>query len=163
MKARRAKFKVGDVVRIDNPECVIRVGYPHTVEDYADKVWTPDALAALDRLCEALKLRDYERAKNKLKMPLASLLLHRAGFGGRDREVHTNPAPWVSGVSGVVTEVRYCITGRYVPASNPYGDEWEAPELEERKQRRLLHIDTRSGHGEVVIEDKNVTLLEAAP
>ncbi len=161
MSKRSAKFKVGDTVRVDEPLHVVRVGYPKCIDDFNEEA---DALLpSLDEWLTAHKLP----AKHSVmfQRPLARLLLRADGFGGKEREIHTEVMEEWRGKTGTVKSITRRQTGTYCPGrmsgSGPdWEPEWEPAYLENAKTHRLLFVESEGGC--INVEDAHVTLIAQA-
>jgi len=158
MSKRKAKFKIGDTVRVDTPLHVLRVGYPKTIADFKEAAG-PKVYEALDLL---RKVGVYRVDSRRLKHEIARSLCKQAGFGGSQRSIHIEPRESLRGLVGQVTSIRYCKTGSYVPESSGDG-EYDPAYLAGEKTHRLLVVEC--SHDPFLwleTEDVNVTLLQEA-
>lgn len=130
-------LKVGDPVEVLNPRVVTRVGYPLSLSDArhaVEQVWSLDADAALAALLGAvaiappvgggLTLRGHSpRVLRAMKNALAYAYLEFHDFGGVDRGVEVQPAPWAAGKVLAVTSKRTVYVGKYY-APTYWRDAW---------------------------------------
>lgn len=121
------KVKIGDRVVITNPELVLRVGYPLSYEEAYRKtieLYGPQLKDFLKRtvydadgefqLDIDLEHRDVKRVLGGL----ARLYMAQAGYGGKERAIHTVSRPELQGQVFTVMNKRVCKTGTY---DAPYG------------------------------------------
>lgn len=164
---RRTKFKPGDLVRIENPLHVARVGYPLTLDDM-----NPAADACLPGIIQALEASGHPVGNDHLHYLTAGLkkaLLKSCGYGGRERTIHTEERPHLKGQLARVEAVRYIVTGTYHPDSSWGGydepAEYDPAYLGDPKRHRLLKLNPRLSIAwgySLEIEDVHVTLVEEA-
>lgn len=156
MTKRRAKFKVGDIVRVDTPLLVVRVGYPLCLADFRH-----EADLLIQRLQPEIGTLT-ERERKKLRDTLAGVLLRRKDYGGDVRSIHTSyhSAWWKA--EATVERIRYAKTGVYMPANLPgyWDNEYDPPYLGDVKTHRILSLRSFE-HGWLDVEDCHVTFLRS--
>lgn len=128
-------IRVGDRVRVNAQQRVVRVGYPKAFEDYeADAI---DAYNALLPTLSAIGInarrwvnltnksvkKDGPRFTRHLIHELQFYLAAKDGFGGRVRSVHFKPATFTT-TPYVVRDVAMRQTGEYFPPSG--STDWES-------------------------------------
>ncbi len=152
---RRAKFKPGDIVRVDTPLLVVRVGYPLGLADVRE-----EACLLLQRLTPEIGCLDYREGR-KIRRALEYILLKRKGYGGDKRSIHTTYHGAWKHAEATVERIRYAKTGIYTPgcggSSNDSGD-YDPPYLGDEKTHRILSLRSWE-HGWLDVEDCHVTFL----
>lgn len=181
IKSKKTVFKIGDRVRIINPEIFIRCGYSLTKEIAKNTLITKeekDKIASL--VGGVLDLRalgldsfgyDFGGSNTKLKVfdkildELAYYKLVQNSFGGNERKIHTEFNPKLKDQICVVDSKKVYRTGIYHNASTYSG--WEGgydytpAYLENVKSHVILDVYCETPGLEINyynlrIEDKNV-------
>jgi len=158
------RIKIGDYVRIDNPEMFVRCGYPLSLEDVRkeikDKHFIDIEKFIISIVHGKEKVEDFNLTNilfdkdaylNKAKSSqaiiniLAYEILRQRNFGGRERKIHTKTVEENRGKIFQVTGTKMCVTGNYVAGSgsqNYYSGEYdyEPPYLENQKSHRILLV-----------------------
>jgi hypothetical protein len=151
----------GDWVRIDNPEMFVRCGYPFSkedmrkeierehlidIEDFIDRIgWgKPEKEMSLSRKFNPNQGLD--RSTRKIIDILAYERLKAKGFGGRERQIHTEYAPDMKGKIFKILDTKCCMTGKYFAPSGGYdpwsgGYDYEPGGLLNQKCHRILRLD----------------------
>ena len=126
-------IREGDIVRVVIPSIIVRVGYPRSIESYiseAEEKYQKSLLGDMDERCA-------EKVINQIAYGLAK----QDGFGGRERTVHLQSEPDLTGAEFTVQSTRMVQTGTYCPPCAPrsyFGElEYEPGGLENMKYRRL--------------------------
>lgn len=137
---KRRAFKIGDIVRVDTPLHVVRVGYPKCVADYEEPAKA--LLPSLHRWVRENGINTIEDRILPLWVPLAKLMLRQDGFGGDKREIHTEPREHWAGREGIVVKTRRCMTGTYEAGymSGYEEPEYNPPFLGDAKSHALLTV-----------------------
>jgi hypothetical protein len=138
MSKRKNIIRVGDRVKIVVPEVVVRVGYPLTKADMMKKQ-TPEQLQAIRDMFKAFNVRlkmenisalglgeadrDMEKLYEKIRYAMAGEMLAQAGWGGKQRRIHTRTLTPIKGLLATVDARRVVKTGDHYPAYSSY-DSW---------------------------------------
>ena len=174
MSKRKNVIRENDVVKIINPEFVVRVGYPLSKKMIQDQL-TPEELAVVKDMFTKfgisidvpLDVRPTEgqRAYNKVLDALSGVLLYKKGWGGRERSIHTKLIPEMMGTRHTVYQKRCVKTGTYHAGwggCDYWGEyDYEPAYLEGEKTHVLLKLNEFSKEIEIngdylEIESKNV-------
>lgn len=142
----KSKIKVGDLVRIVNPQIFVRCGYPLCVKDVMESIDQNIAIDAIKRLTGIPDQRPFkitskvERAIRDINKGLAYALMLSKGFGGSERKIYTREEPSHLNAIVKVESKRQVVTGTRYPGCGPgyYGDEAEGPSLENQQRHTLL-------------------------
>lgn len=134
--SKRNIIRVGDRVKIVNPEKFIRCGYPFDVAAERDRIMSRHAhvLHTLINVIDPKNAQSADLVFNEQLPPnypglidvahaLAKIVCVRNGFGGRTRAVHTERVDWLTGVTCEVHSKRVVKTGEYFAPSGGY-DSW---------------------------------------
>ncbi len=158
------RIKIGDYVRIDNPEMFIRCGYPLSLEDVRKEikdnnfidiekfiismVYGEDNVKDFN-LNNVLSHKDTYLNQSKSSQAIINILayeiLRHRNFGGRERSIHTKTVEENRGKIFQVTGTKMCVTGNYVAGSCSQ-DYWsgeydyEPPYLQNQKSHRILSV-----------------------
>lgn len=121
-------IRQGDRVKITRPLFFVRCGYPLDFHAETEKVLS-GRWAEIEPFLKAMGVTAgfdagrMDRAARKVAEAIAYALIRQAGFGGRDRTIHTREIPDLAGHEFVVEGVRFVKTGTYTtPGSggDPY-------------------------------------------
>jgi hypothetical protein len=100
MSKRKNVIRVGDKVKIINPEVFVRTGYPLTTDMIKESHITNEQKQLLDKLMETTGNRKYtlytdniNTEYDRLEHVFSTILLKSKGFGGNERKVHTETKP----------------------------------------------------------------------
>lgn len=159
-------IRVGDTVKVVNPEFVVRVGYPLSFE--AAKEWVRancvkdfERLVAFDGGVTELSDPWSGREEGRILSALAKLYQQHMGYGGRERSIYTVRRDEELGKTYVVTDHRTVKTGIYCPPRHEishsyYGTEYEyyPGKLKDQKTHGLLCLGY---HMQDWYEDKDFT------
>ena len=154
-------FKVGDTVKVINPQEFIRCGYPLSYQEaeeyiennHTDKIFNIfKAIRGADQSTDNYDVfADYDRhqytkAYRRVVEGLALEYLEYKNYGGKIRSVHSKYNNELEKVIAKVTAVKVCQSGKYVSAcqGGSYGlyegeYEYSPPYLTEVKMHRILH------------------------
>jgi hypothetical protein len=134
----------GDWVRIDNPQMFVRCGYPISIAEVREQVekdHQKEIEDFIDRIARGKPEEDIEdigtwklrtrikqndipsKSTRKIIEALAYERLKAQGFGGKERTVHTDPAPDMKGKIFQIERTKCCMTGKYYAPSGGY-DSW---------------------------------------
>lgn len=143
VRLRLPIIRRGDIIRVNKPIFVIRIGYPKCIESEAEIVLERFG-RQIDELLECEDVNDivngeYGNARMKLAKRIAYARLRLNGFGGRERKIHTKELPELKGVIGYVCCVKYAKTGIYYPPYG-YGEDYEPGGLKDQKTHKVLMI-----------------------
>jgi len=165
------RIKIGDYVRIDNPEMFVRCGYPLSIEDMRKEIvdnrfvdienFIISIVHGEDRLNDFNFTNPYFDKNSYLNNSesattrtiinaLAYELLRHRNFGGSERSIHTKAVEDNKGKIFQVTGTKMCVTGNYIHGSKCYdnwngGYEYEPPYLENQKSHRILSVYVSTG------------------
>ncbi len=139
---------VGDpVILADNPQFVIRVGYPKTVADYKPLVYE----ANRNLIRTVIDCHAGPRSQSKAIFiaerwinDLAYLEMIKDRCGGPERSIHlTDPIPALAGCSFLITSLRTVKTGIYYgPSGGSHEYDPEPGGLDKCKTHRLVRLNT---------------------
>jgi hypothetical protein len=174
-------IRIGDTIKIINPEIVIRVGYPMSFDDackevkelHHEKIITflqeiyPSREVKLGKIigeitCDYPKLKAYD----KIIKALAFEHLRNKGFGGEERKLYTENRQELIGITAKVTKIFIRRTGIYFAPSGGYsydGDyDYDPGGLDKMKTHKILELDYwLSNLLEVNSRESNYAQIEA--
>jgi len=162
VRLRLPIIRARDIIRVNKPIFVIRVGYPKCIESE-----TKIVLEKFDKqINELLDCEDrcrlvddvYGNIRAKLARRIAYARLQLNGFGGRERKIYTNEIPELKGIIGYVCYIKYMKTGVYYPPCG-YDEDYEPGGLENQKILMIYPNDNRlfsGGYDHLQIEACNV-------
>lgn len=140
-------IRIGDRVKVIQPDLFIRCGYPYTKEHMLRNVLKPEDVIKIEKFLadfgvhqDYFHIKDtnimhpivdkayYTRAFDKVADGIAYGLLHAKGFGGRERKVYTEREEKYLNATGTVMSRKVVNSGHYVPGYNgswldPYDSE----------------------------------------
>jgi len=157
-------IRVGDIVKIINPERVIRVGYPIPFNDACeeiDKLYQDEIFTFLNKTIykstnksEKCALFDFslinidEKSKvyKKIVSALAYEYIQQKGFGGRERKIYTEYRQDLEGAIVKVTNIFIRKTGTYFSPSGGYDNysgeyDYDPGGLDKMKTHKILELD----------------------
>lgn len=156
---KRDIIRVGDRVRIVNPDIFIRCGYPLTKEDilrnYLKKedikvienflahfeIYQPYISLNKKTLCEIDDNPTYTRVFDRVADAVAYGVLSKKGFGGRERKIYTEFDATLSNATATVIERKVVNTGNYEPGwYDSYGGDGEMPSLTNQKSHVIFEV-----------------------
>lgn len=177
MNSTKTKIKVGDRVKIINPEFFVRCGYDNNLKSQAEliesnhkrdildligkvfprkAVWNPSGSLPDEYYHEGFRT-NLDIAVNKIASALAYEAVKRDMRSGAERKVFTKRRDLTIGwdcYNLEVEKVKFVKTGKYVPSSSGYED-WEPGYLSGEKTHRILQLETGDW-----IEDIHVEKVE---
>jgi hypothetical protein len=180
------RIKIGDYVRIDNPEMFVRCGYPLGIEDMRKEI-KDNHLSDIEKFIISIVCDKDDRAKefysdgikcliqtdkadcsdsaNAIIDILAYRMLRHRNFGGRERAIHTKTIEAHKWKICQVTGTKMCVTGNYVAGSKCYdnwngGYEYEPPYLLNQKSHRLLALSIPACIGETKFIQGHECMIE---
>lgn len=126
-------IRYNDTVKVLTPTFVTRVGYPKIADDFmaeAEKTLIEKGLLKYHSGTSYRSLIAYEhverpRAERDFIRKYALLLLRKAGWGGRDRTLHTYEAPEFLGKELRVVGKKVVKTGIHVGPSTHVSNGWD--------------------------------------
>jgi len=154
-------IRVGDTVKIINPEIIIRIGYPMSFDDAckeAKKFHHDDIIEFLQKIFPSREVKlgkiigeitcDYPRLKayNKIVKALAFEILGNKGFGGKEKKIYSEIRQDLLGITSTVKNIFIRKTGTYFPSSGGY-DSWtgeydyDPGGLDKEKTHKILELD----------------------
>lgn len=134
MRTKRKFAKIGEKVRVIRPFIFERVGYPLSKEELR---YRPDVQEMVQKALAAIGvgLNPDGKVVSHMEDAVITFVMHREGFGGKERRVHEKETLEIQGCEGEVTTKRIVYEGDYSPGytSGYYEPEWTPPYLENAK------------------------------
>lgn len=159
-------IRIGDKVKIVNPEMFVRCGYPMTKQDAREEVYSrfqpqvDQLIKSTLYFCSELKSHfDYDGlAYHAVMEALAYGWLRRKNFGGNNREIYTAHDELAKDQIGIVTKIRFVKTGVYINGYQTGEGEFTPSYLSDERTHKILHLKTfyRNYVDYQQIEAKNV-------
>lgn len=150
-KVNKPKIKIGDLVRIVNPQIFVRCGYPLCIADVSksiDKRVIIDCLVQaevgskeeIERIISYYPHHKLQRAYREILRGISLAVMISKRFGGSERKIYTEEKPELTGKIVKVESKRQVVTGDRYSGCGPgyYGDEAEGPSLENQKRHTLI-------------------------
>lgn len=157
-------IRIGDTIKITNPEIVIRVGYPMSFDEACKEVKELYHNEILEFLCKTIHKqndvglyktlltayineKEYAKTKiyNKIVKALAFEHLQSKQFGGKEKKIYSEIRHELLGITAKVTKIFIRRTGIYFAPSGGYdywGDyDWEPGGLDKMKTHKILELD----------------------
>jgi hypothetical protein len=158
-------IRIGDTVKIINPEIIIRVGYPMSFDDACKQVkelYHNEILEFLNKtvdkqetvplykslLIAHINENEYVKSKiyRKLVYALAYEHMHRKGFGGKERKIYSEQRQELLGITAKVTKIFIKKTGIYFSPSGGYDNysgeyDYDPGGLDKEKTHKILELD----------------------
>jgi len=155
-------IRVGDTVKIVNPQLFVRCGYPLSIEDMEEEVKElfmgdiDDLVNSMgfDVFTEAPRRIDFDYSRlnkgkvyRKIIRELAYIRLRRKNFGGNERKVFTEPYDEYKDLEAEVTGIKICKSGTYNQGYGGGCDYWtgqsdyEPAYLSPCKTHKILTLD----------------------
>jgi hypothetical protein len=163
MSKRKNVIRIGDKVKIINPEIFQRVGYPMTTQIIKESHITDEQRRLLDKLMETTGNHKYELYKDvinpeydKLEHVFSTIVLKSMGFGGDERNVHTETKPEYKDKIGTVISKRYVKVGTYNSATNYQGYFDDYPEYEPaylKNEKTVIIYNVSIGERDTIFND----------
>lgn len=151
----KPKIKVGDLVRIINPQIFVRCGYPLCIADVSktiDRQIIIDCLShagagttdEIDRILTHYPYHKLQRAYKEVLKGTALAVMISKRFGGSERKIYTEERPEFAGRIVKVESKRQIVTGDRYSGCGPgyYGDEAEGPSLENQQRHTLIKFSS---------------------
>ena len=158
-KQSNKTIPIGSNVIITNPFRIIRVGYPMSIDDAINHVKTNMSEAIKSMLTQVglyaiiednvLRFQIYQEwpptdkvgrmTYNRIVKALAYEYLHKVGFGGKERTIHTKEYPDYQGKNLTVADRKVVKTGHYYPPSGD-SEDWYPGGLSNIKTHVLLKL-----------------------
>lgn len=144
-------IKIGDKVKIINPQIFVRCGYPLCILDVVSKIEPSVIIEFLSRagagtaeeVSRIITHYPHHRLQRAYKEAaragaLAMMIAHR--FGGSERRIYTKEVPELKDCVVRVESKRRVVTGDRYSGCGPgyYGDEAEGPSLENQQHHVLI-------------------------
>jgi hypothetical protein len=152
-------IRVGDYIRIINPELFVRCGYPLTIkvqQEDIEKQFGDDIRLLINKV--GLQYTSFAENKtfNEISQSLAYYMVKQKKFGGNERKIYTKTCEELIENVYKVINIKIVKTGIYCVGgySGYEGQEWEPASLENPKTHKILELDMF--HEFPFIEDKNV-------
>lgn len=154
------QIRIGDLVKIIDPQIFVRCGYPLCISDVAAKIEPAAVIDFLSRagagtaeeISRIIIHHPHHRLQRAYKDAaragaLAAMIAH--GFGGSARRIYTKEMPELLGCIVRVEGKRRVVTGdRYAGCGPGYwGDEAEGPALENQQHHTLISFDPYTRYG----------------
>lgn len=150
-------YRIGDKVKVTNPQVFVRVGYPLTLEKAFDRV-AEVYDQQVTNFCREIEVNinpflvSHETSKlyNEVMQAVASWYMRDQNFGGKERSIYTefqkqlqNSGPWL------ITKKRRIKTGTYNSGSYNYDYDGEPDYvpayLSPEKSHVLLTLEDHTG------------------
>ena len=155
-------IRVGDRVRVINPEIFVRCGYPMDKEFAKNNLISPEDKVKLRNLLAGFGFQfsqplsygyssdpRFEAIEEKIIDQIAFGILIRRGFGGPERKIITKRDEFRLNKVYEVSSKRYVKTGNRV-SETVYGDEYEPAHLSNEKTHTVLSLySCKSGKFEI--------------
>lgn len=152
-------IRVGDLVKIINPEVFIRCGYPLDFEkmlfDVRDK-YKQDVDAFMNVILMRnginhgdISANPYYEVANKLFKAITYMLLHVKGFGGKERKIYTENREEIINEQFFVHKIFFVKTGKYYPIVSSGG-------YFEQKEYEPAYLDNQEAHKILILRDFNI-------
>jgi hypothetical protein len=179
-KAKDGIIRVGDKVRILNPQMFVRCGYPMTVIAETELVEKELGVKIAEFIHSVTPDRNFipglrpttskfEYLKTKITRELAHYRCCLKNWGGKTRQIYTEENPYYANKVCCVVGVRFVKTGEYEPASGGgysyYGDieDFEPPYLAVNKTHKILQLDYGFSFSAAEIEACHVEKVVEVP
>lgn len=164
--------RVGDRVEVVVPKEFIRCGYPMDYGEVAEEV-AKEHLKEVMTLINKVAGGDYGVLeyfeKNPLKstcgstarkivQALAYAKCKNERFGGSTRLIYTKDSPEIAGYKGLVTDIKWVVTGEYYAPSyyeSMDGGDYEPGGLTDQKRHKILEVSPDKTYQHFWIEAKN--------
>lgn len=165
-------FRIGDEVRIINPEKFVRCGYPMDFEEIKDQMMNENGkkIREIKRMImEAVKgppIEEFEdesyfdsekpfskNLKERIVEIFASAYMNYHGFGGNERKIYAVASEGIYCQDCIVMGKKIVITGERCGRYDSYGN---IPCLENRKSHIILKVMPEKHGQSFWIEAKNV-------
>ena len=167
---KKTVFRIGDKIKVINPEFFIRCGYKLTKEDGL-KLITEDEKKTLINLLggnhiDNLVYKGYDRVYEEILDRIAYSRISKLGFGGPNRSIFTESKPEFLNKEFTVIGKKVVQTGVYqagYTSGGWDGYESEAPYLSNVKSNVILKLMINDGYihyDDYWIEEKNVVKIE---
>ena len=163
MSKRKNVIRVGDKVKIINPEIFIRVGYPLTTEMIKESHITEEQRQLMDKLLATTGNHKYilygdniNPEYDKLEHVFSTIVLKSKGFGGNERSVHTETKPEYKDRIGTVISKRYVKVGTYNSATSHQGYYDDYPEYEPaylENEKTVIIYNVSIGERDTIFND----------
>ena len=166
-------IRVGDRVKIINPEVFLRCGYPLSVETETEEIKKLFGVTIEDLVYSCTSDHFMQRnekglyennlaipitpntvqlgAFNKIAKALGYVRVKAKKFGGNERKIFTEIHDELKGKEGRVEKTKFVRTGVYVRGSG-YSDDYERPYLSEEKLHKILTLalfDSKESNPEI--------------
>lgn len=163
MSKRKDVIRVGDDVRVINPEVVLRIGYPFDKELMKSKVIDSEKKNMIHRLLgydafmfDPFLKRMYDKSYDAILDEVAYFELHKRKFGGSERKIFTESRPDIDGKVFRVVKKSVAQTGVYTQCKYYSDDDFDPPHLSQRKDHIILTLHGMTFNQDFQIEVKNV-------
>lgn len=144
-------------MQIVTPEFFVRCGYPISFDcekSNVTKQYSDDIVKLLEKMGieRSIFNDDYNIMLNKIISAIAYYLVHKKGFGGKNRAIFTEPRHELKDRIFLVRDIKLVRTGSYQRGgwSGYESPEFEPSYLCDQRVHRILDL------GDCSIEDKNV-------
>lgn len=164
---KKQVFKIGEKVKIINPEFFIRCGYNLTIQDGLNMI-TPEERQVILKMLDKKSQFNYsyhggDKIFDKILNEIAYSKIRGMGFGGKERKIFTKRIENLTNGTGTIISKKTVKTGKY---ESGYVSGWETPEynppfLGNEKTHIILSLDLVENPDEIYldalrIEEKNV-------
>ena len=163
MKEDKTVIKVGDTVKIINPEIVTYVGYDFTIDEAMTKM-KEEHVEKVNQLMRDMGIsflnKRWEKIASELMKPLAYELVRASFKRNNERKIHFKLREDLANSELIVISKKTAKTGFYYPPHFGGDDDYEPGGLKDPKTHVLLELGYHrrlSNHDEgMLIEQRNV-------
>lgn len=155
-KNKRSVIRVGDKVKILNPQFFVRCGYPWSKQYVIDHVITEDDKSELRKFVDRLaggctndalfNSMEGDKCYGEMLDRLGAGVLKRNKYGGRERTLHTVAYEKFLGMTFVVADKKVVYSGHYNAGSSSLDGEFDPPYLGSAKAHIILSLSTHDVH-----------------
>lgn len=135
---KRQKIKVGDRVRILEPEFFIRCGYENNIDDLMAEIYQKERtqINTFSDLMGGIS----EHGIDKIVRQVAYERLHRKKKEGNPRLIFTHREESFKGQDYSVSRIQFVKTGIYSASTGGYHDDYDPAYLANEQTHRILHL-----------------------
>lgn len=158
-------IRVGDKVKILNPELFVRCGYELTpnnedlqsevMDKYKDKIdeFIKSLFGPIQKVNASILFeeeysywddQDVNTLESKIINALCYYEVKRKGFGGKERKIYATHVNKMKDIIGKVVKIKFHKTGTYIPGSYSYSaydlSDYDPAYLENEKTHKILIV-----------------------
>jgi hypothetical protein len=156
-------IRVGDMVKIINPEMFVRCGYPMDMMQARNESWPIYSDLVIKLLATVgMDRHKFHKVEIEIMDALAYGYMKKKGFGGVERTIHSKQDEYWRGFVGKVEKIKFFKTGTYVPGYRSHGPDdydYDPPFLRNQSTHKVLLI-TNDQYGLTWIESVHVKKIE---